>query len=456
MILYSLSLIFLTYIFHCNADSADSLNPKDNDCPRIRRPWHSLTTTERDLYISGLLELRNRGNGNPATDEFIAIASVHEDSFAPVTHKASSYLYWHGYLTYELESRIRNLGGKYKCFGMPYWDFTIESGREDHPFIFSTGLGGDGDPNDYYTVNQYSWQVTTAQYWVPFNCLAQNDKYPLCSLKRALKPTFPMPSAQDFGAGIIENPEFTQFAKWYASQYNPIHLFTHASIFTDGGSPVVTSYDPIWYLFHSMVQYHQAIWTDCNQYDLIDPNDLDGHPEAYKAYCVHGECISPNQFPKQWMGMELDSVMHFGGILKEKEWSYIHKNDLTVRKLYNLAKWGIIYDLGDGTGFYQKSGLKSYCKGKLNDKWFTLNEENNNNDKDDKDNKDDDDVEKELNVNVAIPSEATHIALRSFSNSIIIVIGLMITLIGLVLSCICKSKQKEGFNQEASFSYGTV
>ncbi len=61
------------------------------------------------------------------------------------THKTSSYIFWHGYLgmfiqklyykyyiEWELESRIRNLGCKYRYFGMSYWvckqiiNFTIK------------------------------------------------------------------------------------------------------------------------------------------------------------------------------------------------------------------------------------------------------------------------------------------------------------------------------------------
>eukprot|EP01084_Bolivina_argentea_P038390 70970_1 len=375
---------YLFFILTCTryiiADDLN-LNLPENECPRIRRPWHELSTTERELYISGLLQLRANGNGDIDHDEFIAIASVHEDNFAPVTHKASSYLFWHGYLTYELETRIRNLGEKYKCFAMPYWDYTIEHGREANPFIFSTGLGGNGNPNDYLTVNEYTWKYSTKDYWVPFNCFAQNDKYPICSLKRSLRNGhFTIPKAEDIGNGIIRNPDFTSFAKWYATNSNPVHLFTGDPMLAGDGTPVVTSYDPIWYLFHSMVQYHQAIWTDCNEYDLIDPNDLDNHPEAYTPFCVHGQCVTPRDWPKEWLGQGLDDKMHFGGSLEEKDWSYIHRNDLTVRKLYNLAEWGIQYDLGNGDGFYEKSGVKEYCKGKLNDKWFILNENNDEND----------------------------------------------------------------------------
>ena len=116
MSFYSLYFALFAFVHQLKGDDS-SLNLPSNECRRIRRPWHELSTEERDLYISGLIELRaTTGSADPLNDEFIAIASVHEDIFAPVTHKASSYLFWHGYLTWELETRIRNLGGKYSCF----------------------------------------------------------------------------------------------------------------------------------------------------------------------------------------------------------------------------------------------------------------------------------------------------------------------------------------------------
>ena len=125
---------------------------------------------------------------------------------------------------------------------------------------------------------------------------------------------------------------------------------------------MVTQYDPIWYLFHSMVSYHQAIWTDCNDYDLIKPSDLQDHPEAYVAFC-DAPCGA----------MQLDDKMYYGGSLPDQSWSYIHNNKLTVRDSYHMPRWNVIYDLGNGDGFFTDSGLKDYCEGKLNPEWFMLN-----------------------------------------------------------------------------------
>ena len=112
-------------------DSISSSNIYDtynsNECRRVRKSWNGMTSDERSLYINGLLELRSRGELDMNLDELVAIASAHDNPFGSVTHHDSDYLFWHGYLVWELESRIRNLGGKYKCFGMVlYPDRNIE------------------------------------------------------------------------------------------------------------------------------------------------------------------------------------------------------------------------------------------------------------------------------------------------------------------------------------------
>ena len=170
-------------------NSKSPLNKYDTyystECRRIRRPWNTMSTEERSIYIDGILELRHRGELKMELDEFIAIASVHDDHFGSVTHHDSDYLFWHGYLVWELESRIRNLGDKYKCFAMPYWDITNEYyyRKEDERQIFQTGFGGYGDPDDSWKVNGYSWDITTKQFWSPDHnmvCNAKNDQCPIC------------------------------------------------------------------------------------------------------------------------------------------------------------------------------------------------------------------------------------------------------------------------------------
>ena len=84
---------------------------RDEDCPRIRKPFHTLTEDERMLYVNGFMALRKNGKL-----EIISNVAV---------HKGSSFFFFHAYMIWEAETAIRDLGGEYSCFSMPYWDYTI-------------------------------------------------------------------------------------------------------------------------------------------------------------------------------------------------------------------------------------------------------------------------------------------------------------------------------------------
>ena len=92
---------------------------------RVRKNWFSLSDAEQQLYIEGLIQLRANGfNGlqSNETDEFALIAEVHRDQFGGLVHKSSMFFWWHSYVLWEMESRIRNLGGDWKWFGIPRFD----------------------------------------------------------------------------------------------------------------------------------------------------------------------------------------------------------------------------------------------------------------------------------------------------------------------------------------------
>ena len=187
------------------------------------------------------MKIRENGGGKLLEDELVAIGSVHEDDFGSIVHKASSFFFWHSYLTWELESRIRNLGGKWKCFAIPYWDFSTEASRGDDlpPLIFDNnenGLGGYGDPHNQWTVNEFSWKYSTKDYWVPAHCTAEGDEFPICSLKRATGDK-PQTTAEEFGQGIIDHSTFSEFSRWYVGENNlPGDLLTSAHLLQDPGT----------------------------------------------------------------------------------------------------------------------------------------------------------------------------------------------------------------------------
>jgi len=164
------------------------------------------------------------------------------------------------------------------------------------------------------------------------------------------------------GDAIKDRKDYAAYLRWFLDE--------------DGGPPFGLSsfqeaYDPLWWLFHSFVQYQQFMWVDCHDYDLIDAEDLDDHPEAYSVFCLDGWVKAGSPCESQ----ELDDTMTFAlDILKDAEWSFIHDEELTVRKSYHAHRWNILYDLR-GDDFFAKSGLEEFCANKLNAEWFVYDNE---------------------------------------------------------------------------------
>ena len=85
-----------------------------NSCPRHRKPWHRISDDERQLYIDGMLQLSDMGILQKFTEQ-------HLDNPTLQAHDNNMFLPWHRYYIWELESQIRDLGGQFECFSLPYW-----------------------------------------------------------------------------------------------------------------------------------------------------------------------------------------------------------------------------------------------------------------------------------------------------------------------------------------------
>jgi len=275
--------------------------------------------------------------------------------------------------------------------------------------------------------------------------------YPFCSLKRATSDEAQELSASETGHGIMSNVAFADFSRWYSDTFNvPHNLLTNVDLLLE---PVITSYDPIWYLFHSMVSYHQAIWTDCQDYDAIAPDDLDAHPEAYSPYCDGGDVTTCGN-SDGLNGMALDNDMEFGGYLPGKTWAFVYDHKLTVRKSYHLSRWNVIYDL-KGDTFFAQSGLDKFCEGKLNDHWFMNADEavpfdGANDEKEEED--------KVLDEGMNVEDERLA-NMSSYDQLLMLIAGVVFIGFIVLLMRRCKTQKKGKFelwNGEDEFNYGSV
>jgi len=363
----------------------------DGDCPRYRKAWHLISDEERQLYLDGILALRN--TNHLAYDKIVQLANVHATVDIILFHQTSFGEFWHGYLVWELESAIRTLGGRFRCFGMPYYDFTIDYGRESSPSILDSILGGTGDPDNGYSVNGYSWDVSVEGWFVAneASCVAETDRFPMCSLKRK-----PAPSSLD-GKLLLSAeqllPFFTDDKHANFGDFNRL-MTVHQSmlIFLVGydksdssallESGTVMAHqgsEPIWWLYHSFTQYMMSMWISCRGHagEVLEDNT-----DAYTGYCGGPDTLledAPNRdcdsdilrerlgdrFADAMLDRSVDAELDTAGLKETQPWTFAYNHKLTVRKLYDISDWNVVYDTGS---FWRRSGLSEQCE--LNDVWF--------------------------------------------------------------------------------------
>jgi len=316
----------------------------DEDCVRVRRPVHELDHTELMLYVEGLQQIRANG-------KFQIMIDAHHENTA--IHRGSSFFFYHTYYVWEVESQIRKIGGKFACFSVPYYDWTIDAGHEDDPWILNSVFGGDGNPGNHNCVKGTSG-ATGSKNWGPdlwpLNELCNAVENPdACCLKRNLMPEVDLGTAQETGE-LVERVEFSGFEGGCAFYHQKVHwLFglgdeCVSCAMATGYSPD----DPIFMLLHSYTAFLRAVWAACHGYDRIAGHELDGHEEAYKAECAEGF------FDGDCGVVELDDVYDFGDMPKYG-WSLTSQVEVTPRSMWDFSDWNTVYDMSD---FLERTGLE--------------------------------------------------------------------------------------------------
>eukprot|EP01084_Bolivina_argentea_P232618 392018_1 len=175
----------------------------NDDCNvRYRKSWYSLTPQEQEVYMTGFRTIRANG----------ALAVI---TGSDTSTDASLFFSIHEHLVYEAENAIRSLGGDYACFGMPYWDFSVDSSMEDDAAIF--------------------------------NCLST---------------TRTLPSSIEIAFAIQSNADFEAFSRCIRRFVDYVHAFVGTQ------EECRTSEDPILFLLSSFLGYIGGLWTDCNGFDF--------------------------------------------------------------------------------------------------------------------------------------------------------------------------------------------
>jgi len=341
--------------FISHAADADDIDPasrleaesatlfREEDCPRLRRPFHTLNEDERMLYVNGFQALRQNG-------KLETIATTHAANVA--VHKGSSFFFLHAYMIWEAETAIRDLGGEYSCFSMPYWDYTMDAGLEHDPTIFHLDVGANGDNrHDFCMFGDPLWGDTT-RYWSTDADTCFDDEVrspPQCCLKRSVSDSQLLPSTAQIASVFVLNANFLKFE----TQIDHYHVWPHFYLAVNTRSQMATAFavdDPLFFLLHTFTLYQLDLWRTCYEYDEIAVYELESHPDAYTPSC------NPNMDECGVVGIDAPYNLN---PMDETEWALAAKMDITPRMLWNPKIWNVQYDLGS---FYVRSKLNEWCQ----------------------------------------------------------------------------------------------
>merc|ERR550525_676718 len=268
------------------------------------------------------------------------------------THRGSAFFFYHTYFVWEVETQIRALGGKFKCFALPMYDWTIDVGREQNPWILNTVLGGDGDPDNLLCVAQpnaadSAWSQPEWNIRELCNKNLENSHVGCC-LKRQLWEEGDLGDAVTMGE-VMERETFKPMSGGVAFYHQKVHwLFGRGDecqncAMATGYSPE----DPIFMVLHSFAAYLRAIWASCHGYDNIPMDELQDHPEAYTPGCADGF------FDGECGVVDYDDAYEWEE-MAEQEWSLTSSLDITPRMMWNFADWNVAFNHGD---FLERTGL---------------------------------------------------------------------------------------------------
>ncbi|KAM3577757.1 hypothetical protein VYU27_000301 [Nannochloropsis oceanica] len=220
----------------------------EQDCFRVRKNVLSLTPEELADFLEALQALKNNG-------VYDTITSVHGN---PTTfnlfHGNDYFLPWHRWYVLQIENAVRDLGGKFACFSMPYWDWTLDAGRETQSPIWDF-FGPMGKKNDSFCMREgpfAEWKNSKG------GCLKRvgSDSYRFFSPAEVLDLIM---GKTDLVGGF--RPAFE------AGAHSRPHLFIGGAM-----NSFASPDDPIFWLHHTFVDKIWSMWQDCH--NLLDPFNI--------------------------------------------------------------------------------------------------------------------------------------------------------------------------------------
>lgn len=277
---------------------------------RVRKEWRELTTAEQTRYHDAVNKLKAAGT----YDVFVATHANNAD----FSHGTSAFLPWHRQYVLDYENALRALGGEFACMTVPFWDWSLDSGKEKSSVIFSstTGFGSAGGST--------SSCITTG----PFAGWKNNQVSPPTCVARGSSIAGSFASINTMQSMVASSSEYSV---WRPAFEGTPHASVHNIIGSSMGT-MASPNDPLFFMHHTNIDRLWAVWQDCWNYDEVPNSAIT--PNIYQAVspCKTGRCG------------ELDAVMDG---LKS-----------TPRQMHNIVQLGYRYQ----PSTWDSASTVNFCK----------------------------------------------------------------------------------------------
>ncbi|KAE8899156.1 hypothetical protein PF005_g10175 [Phytophthora fragariae] len=262
---------------------------------RVRYPWDSLTSTDKQLYRDAISTAMSTGY-------HALFVEVHSDltSFREA-HNTCGMMFWHRRYLLAYEEMLRSLGTRFACITIPYWDYFADYAKFlantcttfENCSTFLKDMGGSSGPSVSLSINGFT---------VNGNCVnglssSYADFTNFCEKSTmsgsACAGCIPRGSwsTANFPSGFC----YSSLAKYLSLQYGyawfsqNIHWGVHQSIHNTALGALVTyptSADPVFYSHHATVDLIQQLYFDCQIGRVLSDSDKQTGAYAYQSCSV--------------------------------------------------------------------------------------------------------------------------------------------------------------------------
>ncbi|KAI1332965.1 Di-copper centre-containing protein [Xylariaceae sp. FL0255] len=243
--------------------------------PEIRTEWSSYSDADRTSFVNAIVCLLGKPSGGSqfpgSGNRYEDLTSTHR-ALSPNIHQTATFLVWHRYFVYTLESLLRNECGFTAV--MPWWDETKYSGNFASSDVFSSSWFGD-IPD--ITASGQGTCVDTGAFADDTLHVGPGSANTNHCLSRALNDTDTAQVSSDYVNSCMSQSDYDAFRSCF--EYGP-HAYGHngiGAVMSDVPSSVG---DPIFFMHHLFVDRNFRVWqnADSSRLTTIDGCADDANP----------------------------------------------------------------------------------------------------------------------------------------------------------------------------------